>query len=328
MTGILYDFFVDNKYPNELSRRFISWAVTRNLEFFRLNKLAVAIGIIIQRCNLKNSDLLLQRVRRYATYINEAKCIYDNLADSNIDSVIIKTIYNFPKDIADIDILIASNRDLEKTSIVLRRIGYYPAKPGLEQHLWRRVVGDVVVDVEIHTKIAAAGYEYYPKKLIFDRAIYKNNIKVPSHIDSVLLMAAHLIMKDLYITLSDILELEVTLRKYINGEEILLEEAKKLNLEIPLLTMMYYSSIINSRISRKLGVTQKLFTTTRFYEYHARPSLVAIAFSYFQSVLGKIRREPLSKVLPEILSLPRGKGIDAFVYYIFGFKPAVKRFEE
>jgi hypothetical protein len=56
--------------------------------------------------------------------------------------------------------------------------------------------------------------------------------------------------------------------------------------------------------------------------------LSTIALSYFHSILSGVRRESLGKVLGEVVSLPRSKGIDAFVYYIMGFKPTVKRFEE
>jgi hypothetical protein len=53
-----------------------------------------------------------------------------------------------------------------------------------------------------------------------------------------------------------------------------------------------------------------------------------IALSYLHSIIGKVGREPLREILGEVISLSRGKGIDAYVYYILGFKPRVKRFEE
>jgi len=94
-----------------------------------------------------------------------------------VDAVVIKTISSFPKDVSDIDLLIASKEDLEKASRIMRKVGYYLAKPGLEQDLWRRIVNGVVVDVEIHTSIAAADYEYYPKKLVFERAVLLDGVK-------------------------------------------------------------------------------------------------------------------------------------------------------
>jgi hypothetical protein len=324
----LYDFFVEGKCPSKSFRAIASYLFSRELEFLRLNKLIVALGLLMQKCYSEVNDLALQRMRRYLIYVDEARNIYENLADGGVDATVIKTIGGFPKDISDIDVLIASGEDLEKVSHIMNKMGYYLGKRALNQDLWRRVVDGVVVDVEIHTSIAAADYEYYPKKLVFERAVLLNGVKVPSPIDSVLITASHMIMKDLYITLSDILEFEVTLEKYIGDEKVLLDEAKKLGLEIPLLSMLYYSSVINPRVSHRISTWHKIVSSATLRRYYARPMLSTIALSYFHSILSRVRRESLGKVLGEVMSLPRGKGIDAFVYYIMGFKPTVKRFEE
>jgi phage-related holin len=328
VAAALHDFFVEEKCPGKLFRELASYLLTRDLEFLRLNKLVVALGLLMQKCHSVVNDLTLQRIRRYLIYVNEARNIYENLAYGGVDVVVIKTISSFPKDVSDIDLLIASKEDLEKASRIMRKVGYYLAKPGLEQDLWRRIVNGVVVDVEIHTNIAAANYEYYPKKLVFERAVLLNGVKVPSPVDSVLITASHMVMKDLYITLSDVLELEVVLKKYIGNEEVLIEEAKKLGLKVPLLSMLYYSSVINPRVSHRLSTWQKVVSSATLRRYYARPIPSTIALSYFHSILSRVRRESLGKVLGEVVSLPRGKGIDAFVYYTMGYKPTVKCFEE
>jgi hypothetical protein len=324
----LYDFFVEEKCPSKLFRELASYLLSRDLEFLRLNKLVVALGLLMQKCYSEINDLTLQRIRRYLIYVNEARNIYENLADGGVDVVVIKTISSFPKDVSDIDLLIASKEDLEKTSRIMKKAGYYLVKPGLKQDLWRRVVNGVVVDVEIHTNITAADYEYYPKKLVFERAVLLDGVKMPSPVDSVLITASHMVMKDLYITLSDVLELEIVLKKYIGSEDVLIEEARKLGLEVPLLSMLYYSSVINPRVSHRVSTWQKVVSSVTLLRYYARPMLSTIALSYFHSILSRVRRESLGRVLGEVASLPRGKGIDAFVYYIMGSKPTVKRFEE
>jgi hypothetical protein len=328
VTTVLYDFFLEEKCPSSLFQELISYLFSRNLEFLRLNKLTVAMGILMQKCYSKTNDLAMQRINRYFIYISEARNIYKNLANEGVDAVIIKTITSFPKDISDIDLLIASREELEKTSRIMKKMGYYLAKPGSEQNLWRRIVDNVVVDVEIHTSIAAADYEYYPKKLVFERAVLLNEVKVPSPIDTVMITASHMIMKDLYITLSDLLELEVTLNKRIFYEETLVEEARKLGLLIPLFSMMYYSSIINPRTLHRIHTWWKIVSSVALRKHYAKPLPTTIVLSYLYSIFGKIRREPLGKVLREAMSFPSGKGIDAFVYYIMDFKPTVKRFEE
>jgi hypothetical protein len=324
----LYDFFVEEKCPSKLFRELASYLLSRDLEFLRLNKLVVALGLLMQKCYSEINDLTLQRIRRYLIYVNEARNIYENLADGGVDVVVIKTISSFPKDVSDIDLLIALKEDLEKTSRIMKKAGYYLAKPGLKQDLWRRVVNGVVVDVEIHTNITAADYEYYPKKLVFERAVLLDGVKTPSPVDSVLITASHMVMKDLYITLSDVLELEIVLKKYIGSEDVLIEEARKLGLEVPLLSMLYYSSVINPRVFHRVSTWQKVVSSVTLLRYYARPMLSTIALSYFHSILSRVRRESLGRVLGEVASLPRGKGIDAFVYYIMGSKPTVKRFEE
>jgi len=328
ITAALYDFFVEEKCPSKLFQELTLYLFSRELEFLRLNKLVVALGLLMQKCYSNINDLALQRIQRYHIYVNEARNIYESLADGGVEAVVIKTISSFPKDVSDIDLLIASKEDLEKVSQIMRKIGYSLAKPGLEQDLWRRIVNGIVVDVEVHTNIAAADYVYYPKELVFERAVLLNGIKVPSPMDSALITASHMVMKDLYITLSDVIELEIVLRKYIGDEKVLIEEAKKLGLEIPLLSMLYYSNIINPRVSHRIPSWQKAVSSVTLRRYYARPMLSTIALSYFHSILGRVRREPPGRVLGEVLTLPRGKGIDAFVYYIMGFKPLVKRFEE
>jgi len=328
VTAVLYDFFVEEKCPDPLFQEMISYLFSKNLEFLRLNKLVVAMGLLTQRCYSEANDLATQRIRRYFVYVSEAQNIYENLANGGVDAVVIKTIGSFPRDVSDIDLLIASRKDLEKVSHIMKKMGYYLAKSGLEQDLWRRTVDDAVVDVEIHTSIAAADYEYYPKKLVFERAILINNVKVPSPIDSMLITASHMVMKDLYITLSDLLELEITLKKYVGDEEILVEEARKLGLEIPLFSMMYYSSIINPRVFHRIPMWRKIVSSIALRKHYARPLPTTIALSYLHSILGKVKREPLGNVLRETMNLPSGKGIDAFISYIMGFKPLVKRFEE
>jgi len=330
ITAVLYDFFIDEKCPDASFKKLAFYLFSKDLEFLRLNKLAVGLGLLLQRCYSEVSDLALHRIRRYFVYLNEARNIYENFADAGIDVVVIKTIGNFPKDVSDIDLLIASEeKNFEKVSYIMKRMGYHLAKPGLEQNLWRRIVDGIVVDVEIHTGIAAADYEYYPKKLVFERTITVNGVEVPSPIDSILIMASHVVMKDLYMTLSDALELEITLKRHIGDEEILIDEAKRLGLEIPLLAMLYYSSIVNPRVSRRISILKRVASSITLYSYYyARPTLLTTALSYFHSVVSKIRQEPLYRVLREVISLPRGKGIDAFIYYITGLKPSVKRFEE
>jgi len=77
----LHDFFVEEKCPSKLFRELTSYLLSKDLEFLRLNKLVVALGFLMQECYSDVNDLTLQRIRRYLIYINEARNIYENLAD-------------------------------------------------------------------------------------------------------------------------------------------------------------------------------------------------------------------------------------------------------
>ncbi|RLI87249.1 MAG: hypothetical protein DRP01_02280, partial [Archaeoglobales archaeon] len=239
-----------------------------------------------------------------------------------------KTFSSFPKDIADIDLLLYSTKDLTQAEETLKSLGYVRRKVGLEQHLWGRVRDSVIVDIELHTSISAAGYEYYPKELLFKRATKLNCIRVPSPIDSILVLVAHAVVKDLYITLADLLNFAITLKRHGVKFENLAKEAGKIGLLLPLQVFLYLLQILGEREMLNIDKLPKLLVAMKLRSIPLRPALHTVVLSYVHLTTRKMLKDPLMKVIHEVTSLPRGKGIDTFTKYILGLSPSVKKLQE
>ncbi|MEM2049798.1 MAG: nucleotidyltransferase family protein [Thermoproteota archaeon] len=325
------DFYTSNKYNNSQD---ISLPLVRmlksDIEFFRLNKLLVGLAELCSSLSYR-SDILDQRLRRYQVYCEEAKRISYAMDSGNIRFAFIKTITIFPKDIADLDILILDMDDLKNSERVLAEAGYEKRKKGLEQHLWSLSRDGVIVDVELHTSVAAAGYEYYPKHIIFKNIVDLNGIKTTSPLDSLILSVAHSVVKDLYITLADILDFTLTLNRYKVNLDLLTHYAKDLGLLIPLILYLSLLETFDDDMRENLanyGSMRKFFTAMNYGKMPLRPRIYTLILSYLEMTLGKLQYEPPSTILSEILSLPRGKGVDGLLYYMTGAKPPVKKLSE
>jgi len=326
--NIFNNFYSESICPEEKYRDLIIRLLRSNIELFRYNKLLVALAIMMQQCYSYTNDLLSQRIRRYAVYHKEIQQIFTAFKESDVNAVCLKTVTYFPKDVADIDIVLYSNEDLNVAESVLKSLSYRKRKKGLQENLWSSVKEGVVVDVELHADISAAKYEYYPKKLLFIRSIEYNNVRVPSPIDSILILVSHCVMKDLYITLADLLDVAITMKKNDISPEHVLDEAHKIGIKLPLLLVLHLIQILSGRVTLSESTIFKPLIATRIQGIPLRPSLHTVALAYTLLTVNKLRREPLEKVIYEALSLPRGKGIDSLVRYVSGLKPPIKRLDE
>ncbi|MEM4619566.1 MAG: nucleotidyltransferase family protein [Desulfurococcaceae archaeon] len=305
----------------------------QDIEFFRYNKLLVALADLCHSLSY-NVDILNQRLHRYKIYREEIKRISHVLTLEDVKFVFIKTVTVFPKDIADIDILVYAKDDLITAENTLKNIGYVKRKTSREQHLWSLRKSNVIVDVELHTTVAAAGYEYYPKELLFRSSIELDDVKMPSPLNSILLNIAHNVVKDLYITLADLLDFYLTMSRYDVDLNQLIRLAKELGLSIPLFLFLHLIEVFNGKPYKKFNHSarydflRRIFIATDCTKVPIRPAINTLISSYFEVTVNKLKYKPLPTVLREILSLPQGKGIDALLYYIIGEKPLVKKFSE
>jgi len=326
--NIFSNFYSEGICPEEKYRDLIIRLLRNNVELFRYNKLLVALAIMMQQCYSYTNDLLSQRIHRHTVYHKEIQRIFTAFKESDVNAVCFKTITYFPKDVADIDIILYSNEDLNVAESVLKSLGYKNRKKGLQEDLWSSVKEGIVVDVELHTDVSAAKYEYYPKKLLFIRSIEYNNVRVPSPIDSILILVPHCVMKDLYITLADLLDITITMKKNDIPPEHILGEADRIGIKLPLLLVLHLIQILSGHVTLSKSIIFKPLVATRVQDAPLRPGLHTVALAYTLLTVNKLRREPLEKVIYEVSSLPRGKGIDGLVRYISGLKPPIKRLDK
>ncbi|MGC9106919.1 MAG: nucleotidyltransferase family protein [Infirmifilum sp.] len=297
------------------------------MDFLRYNKLLVAIGILLKECFSFNTEITDSRLKRYELYLSEAKNILKKSYDNSIRIVIFKTFTAFPRDVADIDVLLYSHEELTNFEDILRSINYKRRKVGLEQNLWSKKVNNIIVDVEVHTNIAASGFKYYPKRLVFRRAKLVNELMLPSPVDSLLILVAHTTIKDLYLTLSDILDFVLLMSTENLSIESIMNEANSLGLSRPL---QLYLKIL-SLMGENVVTTKESLDRFTLFDYDGiviRPSLYTVASTYIDLSLAKFRHEPALEVIKQVLTLPRGKGIDALTRFILREKPHVKSLEE
>ncbi|MEM2294223.1 MAG: nucleotidyltransferase family protein [Nitrososphaerota archaeon] len=330
---ILRDFYMFNKHMDKAIIHLLLKMLKQDIEFFRYNKLLVALADLCHSLSC-NVDILNQRLHRHKVYYEEIKRISYAMTLEDVEFLFIKTVTVFPKDIADIDILVYAGDDLIVAERVLKNIGYVKRKKSQEQHLWSLHRNNVIVDVELHTGVAAAGYEYYPKDLLFRNAIELNGVKIPSPIDSILLNIAHSVVKDLYITLADLLDFSLTINRYEVDLNQLIRLAKDLGLSTPLFLFFHLIKVFNRESyerfnhSMRCDSLRRIFTVTDCTKAPIRPAINTLISSYFEMTVNKLKYKPLLTVLHEILSLPLGKGMDTLLYYIIGAKPLVKKFSE
>lgn len=330
---VLKDFYERNKCGDNTDiLPVLVRMLETDLEFLRLNKLLVGLAELC--CSLSyRSAILDQRIRRYRVYVEEAKRISRAMVSHDIKFVFFKSVTVFPKDIADLDVLVFGDKDLKNAEKILAEIGYRKRRKALEQHLWSLSKNGVIVDIELHTIVAAAGYEYYPKNIIFRNVAELDGIKTTSPLDSLMLTVAHNVVKDLYITLADILDFALTIDKYNVDFNTLIRHARNLGLTIPLLLYIFLLSEFDEKVHKRLGVDnysfwQKLFTAINCKNVPLRPGINTLIPSYLMMTLNKLRYKPLSRVFSEVLSLPHSKGLDNLIYYILGAKPLVKKLSE
>lgn len=330
----LKNFYMNNKLESEYVLNLLLKWLRQDIEFFRYNKLLVALAYLFNSFSY-NVEILDQRLHRYRIYHKEVENISHAMTSEGVEFLFIKTITVFPKDIADLDILVATEDDLIVAEMVLKKMGYVKRKKTREQHLWSLHRNGVLIDVELHTSIAAAEYEYYPKDLLFKNAVKLNNgVRIPSPLDNILLNIAHSVMKDLYITLADLLDFYFSINKHEVYLNLLTQLAKDLGLSTPLFLFSHLLGVYDEDSHKRFSYLieydfwRKIFMVTNYTKVPTRPSVNTLILSYLEMTLKKLKFKPLSAVLYEILSLPQGKGIDTLLYYVIGAKPLVKKLSE
>lgn len=324
----LKKFYIEGCFKNEESRDIMISILNRDMDFLRYNKVLVAMSEFLNKCYSYTNVILKQRIHRYKIYYEETNRIFHAFDEENVRAICFKTFTSIPKDVADVDILLYKYKDLEIAEKLLAKLGYKKRKKGLEQHLWTIVRDNVIVDIELHTNVAAASYTYYPKTVLFSRSKRQDSIVLPSPVDSILLLVAHAVIKDFYITLADLLDFELTIIRHRIDLNKLKSEAASLGLALPLqvfLSMLYPFNATN--MYNRFNIS-KIFSIRKISGFPLRPNPYTVLLSYIYLTVKKLRNESLKSVLAQAISLPSGKGIDYFVKFMLFSKPPVKNFSE
>jgi len=318
----------DDKYKPLLEALFFDSSI---LEFLRYNKIITTIAFLALNSGWAMPKVFLFKLQRYNIYLEEARKLAEVLEREGIEYSIIKTFSSVPKDISDIDLLV-NPEHFDAARKILLRLGFTPRKKGLEQDLYSKLVDGVVVDVEIHSSIAAAGYEYYDAHHVLRRSIVFNGIRVPEPADAILILAAHDVMKDLYIPLAHILEFYL-LSSHVDCSKLLAQTSLH-GLSAPL---SFFTLLTEFVLEEKLSckAADKLlepFLLNIIKILKAEPVIkVPIALvlaSYINSFQSKARLKGLTAALKQIFSLPSGKGISALLRNVLPLKPEVKELWE
>ena len=306
-------------------------AFEKNREHLWRNKILTTLAYI-----LENNDIITDRTRylvnKWKVYMEESRKISEWFSKNGIEAIIVKTIRSVPCDVSDIDLLINKDSNISIARHVLKKLGYVLRRGGLGQELWSKIVSGYTVNVELHNKLAAADYEYYPREELFGKK-YRilNNIKIPDLLDELLINVSHAVMKDLEIKFIELLEFLVVLNKYNIQNEDIINKSRKLGLLIPLFTLALATYNLFNQYSRTvepLLISLKKALRLNFHIIRIllndKPKSILdlpisvnpliILCSYFNSFTKKIVLEGFTKTFREALSIPCGPGIDTILY--------------
>jgi len=137
--------------------------------------------------------------------------------------VIVKTFKLFPYVPDDVDILVLDSHAIDDVVAELVKRGFKIRSKGTSEVTISKVSCKTFADLDIHSKIAAGEYSYYPSELIWRNSVKMtvDSIKlvVASWKDECIITMAHAVMKEFEILASDLLQVMLCEKKgYIKHE--------------------------------------------------------------------------------------------------------------
>ena len=329
LANTLYNYYRFNKCPSsdcDLLKRFF---IAKTNVLLR-NKVLTSLGKVLNECCMIEDDLIEFRSARHDTYLNECKNLSMLLDMKGIKHAIIKTLRPFPADINDID-LIVKKEYKERTIKALKDNGYIPRKESIEQDLWTKVVNGIVVDVEIHTNIAISGFSYIESEFIFNNIRHENGIFVLDRNLEVILEAAHSVIKDLEIRLSDIINTVMYLDRYepfIDPERVI-NLSRHIGLTIPLFYTINVASLFNYKINFINDYNSyPLLVFRRTLSMPLKPDIMVLFMALVEKTIAKTRILGIRKTLKQLYSITKSRGTDAIVTYFMNRSVTKKVFED
>jgi hypothetical protein len=273
-----------------------SWRVNYSLiESLRKNKVLYLAGLINEE--LRHTEEWRELSRRKKLQANALIEFADIAENLGIRYVVFKTFKLFPYVPDDVDILVLDNDVINDVVSKLAKRGFKIRSKGTPEVTISKVAYKTFVDLDIHFKIAAGEYMYYPSNVVWQnkRRIVINGVKlnVVAWEDECIITMAHAVMKEFEVLASDILQFMLCKRKgYIIPER--LERTGHLE------TYSIFSRIYKTVIQNNDALPYKI-------------PLVEVALAYVYNIVNRIRTEGLRPV-HELTRYPKARGIKRLVY--------------
>lgn len=278
------------------------------IRFAKMNKVLYLLGLYDKRIQRfpEWQELKARREEQKKAMIEVATIAEEH----HIDLMVVKTIKPFEYVPDDIDVLVINDDTLDTFTNELLRRGYFLRKKGTPEVTLRKVVGNTFVDLDIHTKLGAGTYEYIDKRYLWKRRTYTlliSDMKVatPNMIDEFLITVAHAIMKELSLTIADILH-AISLNKTIREEAI--EQARKVGL---LKATKFLINVAN----KTLNVVRRSYDLSNKITNPHRVPVPVIIDAYIENITYRLKTQGLAPLI-EIVKIPSSKGIATLLRYI------------
>ena len=280
------------------------------IDFAKVNKVLFLLGHYNDRIRKTNEWVMLNR--RYREQLRSIVDVIDLAERLGIDILIVKTLKPFRYAPDDIDILVIEESNLYMFLNHLRKQGYIVHKKGTPEVTLRKIINNIIIDLDIHAKMGAGPYEYIDRHYLWRRRIYKNiynrKIPVPNEVDELLITAAHAIMKEFMILLADVIHV-------LSLNKLIIKEAKKQSAIIGLsqalrsLLTLSYNSI---KYFLHCGYLDKHI---QYLNFPVKVPLQTIISSYRENFMFRLRTQRL-KPISELIRMPTLKGTSTLLRYI------------
>jgi len=272
-------------------------------------------------------------------YREHLRIIAEELNLKGLEYYIFKTVKPFAYDMTDIDLLFINRKEmLSASKLLIEKHKFKPISKGTYSISLRKTLGDLDVDLDLQTKIAAGTFEYIvisdiKKQLGGEIGYMINGLNLLRPELELSVIMGHAFYKDFQISLANILYF-IHLLKTIDKEAIkvifvsypyLARPFKILSFLTNLLQMALHSS--NSSIMRKFqGDMEYVLPAKSFYKsiinyngYFNIPLILSMDV-YRETIYVLIKRRQYSQ-LKEIVCLPRSRGIRQLLTRIGALPP-------